>query len=100
MRTPKTSGSMTPTVSPKEWTTGRILNTLSSRPKSMRAAACAAFASILRWESTTPFGTPSDPDVNKIAAQSSGFRSTSGLFALIRPRSLSPSVMPARMSSR
>ena len=44
------------------------------RPKSMRAAACAAFASMLRWDSTTPFGVPSEPEVNRIAAQSSGLR--------------------------
>ena len=82
MRTPETSGSTTPTVSPNEWNTGRTLNTLSSRPKSMRAAACAALASMLRWESTTPFGTPSEPDVNRIAAQSSGLRATSGLLGV------------------
>ena len=69
MRTPETSGSITPTVSPNEWNTGRTLNTLSWRPKSMRAAACAALASMLRWESTTPFGMPSEPEVNRIAAQ-------------------------------
>ncbi len=40
----------------------------------MRAAACAAFASMLRWESTTPFGVPSEPEVNRIAAGSSGLR--------------------------
>src|SRR5207237_10727745 len=32
-----------------------ILNSLSSRPKSIRAAACATLASILRCESTTPY---------------------------------------------
>ena len=67
-------------MSPKEWNTGSTLNSLSWRPKSMRAAACAAFASMLRWESTTPFGTPSEPEVNRIAAQSSGLRATSGFL--------------------
>ena len=66
----------------------------------MRAAACAAFASMLRWESTTPFGTPSEPEVNRIAAQSSGLRLTSGLLAANRPRSLSPTPIVALMSSR
>ena len=47
----------------------------------MRAAACAAFASMLRWESTTPFGTPSEPEVNRMAAQSSGLRCDQRLFA-------------------
>ena len=70
-RTPETSGSIRPTVSPKEWNTGSTLNTLSCRPKSMRAAACAALASMLRWDSTTPFGVPSEPEVNRIAAGSS-----------------------------
>ena len=66
----------------------------------MRAAACAALASMLRWESTTPLGTPSEPEVNKMAAQSSALRATSGLFASNRPRSLSTRVMMLRMSSR
>ena len=66
----------------------------------MRAAACAAFASMLRWESTTPFGVPSEPEVNRIAAQSSGLRSTSGFLRFSSPRSLSESVMVGRMSSR
>ena len=79
MRTPETSGSTTPTVSPNEWNTGSTLNTLSSRPKSIRAAAWAAFASMLRWDSTTPLGTPSEPEVNRMAAQSSALRDTNGL---------------------
>ena len=72
------SGSIKPTVRPKEWNTGSTLNTLSSRPKSMRAAACAALASMLRCDSTTPFGAPSEPEVNRIAAGSSALRATSG----------------------
>ena len=55
----------------------------------MRAAACAAFASMLRWDSTTPFGVPSEPEVNRIAAQSSGLRATSGFLHSSKPRSLS-----------
>ena len=100
MRTPETSGSTRPTVSPNEWNTGSTLNTLSCRPKSMRAAACEALASMLRWDSTTPFGVPSEPEVNRTAAQSCGVRGTSGFLAASMPRSLSPSVMVGRMSSR
>ena len=48
----------------------------------MRAAACAALASMLRWDSTTPFGTPSEPEVNRIAAQSSGLRVDQRLVAV------------------
>ena len=66
----------------------------------MRAAACAAFASMLRCDSTTPFGVPSEPEVNRITAQSSGLRCTSGFLNSSRPRSLSASVMVGRMSSR
>ena len=40
--------------------------------KSMRAAALAALASRLRWVSTTPFGVPSEPDVKRMTAGSSG----------------------------
>ena len=46
----------------------------------MRAAACAAFASMLRWESTTPFGVPSEPEVNSTAAQSPALRFTRKLW--------------------
>ena len=46
----------------------------------MRAAAWAALASMLRWVSTTPFGVPSEPEVNRIAAGSSGLRVTSGFL--------------------
>ena len=69
-----------PPVKPNEWKIGSTLNNLSSRPKSMRAAACAALASMLRWDNTTPFGRPSEPEVNRITAQSSGLRATSGFF--------------------
>ena len=100
MRTPVTSGSTTPTVSPNEWNTGSTLNTLSERPKSMRASACAQFASMLRWESTTPLGTPSEPEVKRMAAQSSGLRCTSGRFECSMPRILSRKPMVARTSSR
>jgi hypothetical protein len=88
MRTPDTSGSTSPTVSPKEWNTGRTLNTLSWRPKSMRAAACAAFASMLRWDSTTPLGVPSEPEVNRIAAQSSGLAFGERLLGVPHPAQL------------
>ena len=54
-----------------------------------RAAACAVFAIMLRWVSTTPFGNPSEPEVNSTAAQSSGLRATSGFLQFKKPRSLS-----------
>src|SRR5271156_4221617 len=73
-RNPDTSGRTSPTVSPKAWNTGRVLNTLSVRPKSIRAAAWAALHNILRCDSTTPFGVPSEPEVNRIAAGSSALR--------------------------
>ena len=38
----------------------------------MRELACAALARIDPWLRTTPFGIPSDPDVNRITAGSSG----------------------------
>src|SRR5262249_41905785 len=73
---------------------------LPSRRKSMRAAACATLASILRWERTTPFGEPSEPDVNNTAAQSSGLRGTSGFFQPKKPRSLSAIPIVLVTSSR
>ena len=66
----------------------------------MRAAACAALASMLRWDSTTPFGVPSEPEVNRTAAQSPGFRATNGFLQFQKPRNLSIVVMVGRMSSR
>jgi len=98
--TPDTTGSTSPTVSPNEWNSGSTLNTLSARPKSMRASACAALASMLRFDSTTPFGVPSEPEVNRIAAGSSGLRATSGRFHSRSPRSLSAKVTFSRTSSR
>ena len=94
------SGSTVPAVRPNEWNTGSTLNSLSWRPKSMRAAACAAFASMLRWDSTTPFGVPSEPEVNRITAGSSGLRATIARLKPARPRSLSSVPTVARTSSR
>jgi hypothetical protein len=70
------------------------------RPKSIRAAACAALASMLRLDSTTPFGVPSEPEVNSTATGSSGPRSASGRRHESSPRSLSSPLMPGRISSR
>ena len=51
---------------------------MSVRPRSMRAAPCATLARMLRWERTTPFGVPSDPEVKRMTAGSSAWRSDSG----------------------
>ena len=59
-----------------------------------------AFASMLAWDRTTPFGRPSLPEVNRIAAGSSGLRRLSGFPAPIRPRNLSTRPTLARTSSR
>ena len=89
-----------PPMKPNEWNAGSAMNSRSSRPKSMRASACATFARTLRWERTTPLGVPSVPEVNKITAQSSGLRATSGFFARSAPRSLSAKLTVLRTSSR
>ena len=89
-----------PPMKPNEWNAGSAMNSRSSRPKSMRASACATFDRTLRCESTTPFGTPSVPEVNKMTAQSSGLRATSGRCARNAPNSLSEKVTVLRMSSR
>jgi len=74
-----------PPVSPKEWNTGSALNTLSVFLENfMRAPTWAIFARILACESTTPFGSPSEPEVNKITAGSSGFVSANAFLAVRR----------------
>ncbi len=81
MRTPETSGSTVPTVRPKEWNIGSdVEHEVLAAEIDDAPCACAALVRMLRWERTTPFGTPSDPDVNRITAQSSGFRATSGFL--------------------
>ena len=59
---------MVPPVSPKEWNTGSTLSSLSAGEMVMRASACMALASRLRCDSTTAFGVPSEPEVNRITA--------------------------------
>jgi len=88
-----------PPVMPKEWNTGSTLNSVSCGPKSMRAPACAQFDRMLWWVRTTPFGAPSEPEVNRIAAGSSA-----ETFSRWRPAdrnalTLSQVPMPARTSS-
>ena len=55
---------------PKAWKVGKvdIITSLSTAPNSM--AACLAFAAILLCDSSTPFGDPSLPLENKMAAVS------------------------------
>jgi hypothetical protein len=45
---PASSGIIIPPVRPKEWKTGRTLNTLSLALASTRASACEALARMLR----------------------------------------------------
>ncbi len=97
---PPSSGIIMPPVSPKEWNTGSTLNTLSLALASTRARAWAALARILRWDSTTPFGVPSEPDVNSTTAGSPALRATCGVLPAIRPRTLSAMPMEVRTSSR
>jgi len=51
---------------------GSALSTLSSTEKSITARICAMLARIARCGSTTPFGLPSEPEVNNTTAASSG----------------------------
>ena len=69
---PDSSGSSVPAVSPNEWNIGSAFKMMSCELKSMRAATCSRFASTLACDSTTPFGMPSEPDVNSTIAGSSG----------------------------
>ncbi len=59
-------------MSPKLWNTGSALSTMSEALKSIRAASWWQLASRLRWLSTTPLGSPSEPLVNRITAGASG----------------------------
>src|SRR3546814_10222173 len=72
--TPENSGSSMPPVMPKEWNTGSALSTLSVGLKSMRAASWRQLARRLSWLSTTPLGSPSEPEVNSTRAGALGSR--------------------------
>ena len=69
---PDSSGSSVPAVSPNEWNIGSAFKITSCELKSMRAATCSRFASTFACDSATPFGMPSEPDVNSTMAGSSG----------------------------
>ena len=79
---------------PKEWNSGQhVEQVVAARPKSMRASACATLASMLRWERTTPFGAPSEPEVNRIDRPIVGLARNKRLLRLrTAPRSLSAKV--------
>ena len=97
---PVSIGNSMPPVSPNEWNTGSTLNTTSAGVTSKRAMTCATLARRLRWDSTTPLGAPSEPEVNSTTAGSSGVRRSSMRPASRTARSFSPVVIEARMSSR
>ena len=59
---------MTPQVRPNEWNSGSAIMNLSSGVKSASARICATFDRIDECECTTPFGLPSEPEVNSTIA--------------------------------
>ena len=69
---PDSSGSSVPAVRPNEWNSGSAFKITSCELKSMRAATCSRLASTFACDSATPFGMPSEPDVNSTIAVSSG----------------------------
>jgi len=79
-------GRSAPAVRPKEWKTGSAFSTLSSGEKSMTDRIWAILAWSARWDSTTPFGLPSDPEVNSTTAGCSGSRLRSTVRGKSRAR--------------
>ena len=71
--------------------------------KSITAAACAQLVRMLRWLSTTPFGTPSVPLVNSTTAavvgRSGAARQAAARRASCQPAQARRKPMPARTSS-
>ena len=55
-------------VKPNEWNKGSTIIILSVGLRSSTEETCATFAKILLFECTTPFGLPSEPEVNNIIA--------------------------------
>src|SRR5215204_3477333 len=73
---PLRSPTRSPAIRPKEWNTGSGLNSTSAGASAPVAwpAIWRALATRLAFESTTAFGTPSEPEVKRITAASSGLR--------------------------
>ena len=65
----------------------------------MRASACAALAWMLVWDRTTPFGVPSEPEVNRITAGSLALTGRKGVRQRMKVRAFSASEMLSRSSS-
>src|SRR6185503_18148679 len=62
------SGSNVPTVRPKLWKIGMALNSRSVSMRSVTASIWRTLARRLRWLSSTPLGTPSEPLVKRMTA--------------------------------
>lgn len=69
---PFSTGSMEPTVKPNEWNIGRKFSTTSCGLKLITDSSCFRLPRIFAYDSTTPFGVPSEPDVNSTTAGCSG----------------------------
>ena len=69
---PLRMGSRTPPVKPKEWKIGNGLKNTQAGSSSMQAATWLTLVSTLAWVRMTPRGAPKLPEVNRIAAGSSG----------------------------
>ncbi len=89
---------------PNAWNIGSALNTLSTGLKSTTDGTCAQLASSARWLCTTPFGAPSDPEVNSTSARRrrhpAGARQATGTPRGEHPAHLVRSPIEARTSSR
>ncbi len=71
MGIPSIKGMKVDTVRPKAWNRGSVAITTSVSWVLSTSEICFRLAMILRWLNMTPFGSPSLPLENKIAAGSS-----------------------------
>ena len=101
---PAINGSSAPTVRPKQWKVGSGLNTMSvSGLSPICARTCSTFAMTFSWLSTTPFGSPSVPEVNRITPGCLWFSAAPTKVGSIGPaiaESLSPIDSFSRTSSK
>jgi hypothetical protein len=96
-------GSSPPPVRPKLWKMGSALKMRSSDVKSVMARICAMLDRMARCDSTTPFGRPSEPEVNSTTAGESELMplpSSLGNRRCSRANSFTPVVTVGCRSSR
>ncbi len=97
---PASRGARNPGFMPYMWESGRIERIRVSVPSGTTPCSEVLFATMLRWLSMTPFGSPVLPEVNTISASAPGSVWGAGAAAAPTARSTSDSTVITGSSSR